>query len=147
MPIHRPQTRIDQTDECFTPKDLVQEMLSLLNDRAWGPEQTFLDPAAGDGNMLVVFLEEKLKRGHDPIQALSTIYGADIMEDNVKHARRRMAEVVWPLLNKEERLIAAFVLKYNIFWVKDSLTFDWNKFQSLEEKGLFAIINSLKGGA
>ena len=88
------ENRIKKYGEVFTPPKLVSSMLAKLHRSCWHHEKTFVDPACGNGNMLVPVLYEKLKRGHNPLQALKTIYGVDIMRDSVKECRRRLLKTV-----------------------------------------------------
>lgn len=83
--------RAKQTAEVFTPTWLAQQMLSKLPETVWEEGKTFCDPACGNGNLLVEVLKEKLKRGHDPLRALQTIYGVDIMEDNVRECCQHLS--------------------------------------------------------
>lgn len=81
--------------EDMTPPKLVEEMLSKLPDEVWDdPTKSFLDPAAGDGNFLVKVLKRKLDSGHDPLLAISTIYGVEILEDNVEEMKSRLLNVL-----------------------------------------------------
>jgi hypothetical protein len=58
------------------------------------PATTFLDPSCGNGGLILYVLKRKLSHGHDPIQSISTIYGVDIMEDNIKECRLRLLKVL-----------------------------------------------------
>ena len=89
--IERDQTRVKSTGEVFTPDAAVQQMLSKIPaDFFNNPSKTAIDPACGDGQWLAEILWRKLEAGHNFEQALSTIYGVDIMEDNVIECRRRL---------------------------------------------------------
>jgi len=88
------KTRVKQTAEVFTPHWLVEEVLEKLPQETWGEGKTFLDNSCGDGNFLVAVLARKLGAGHEPIDALKTIYGTDIMKDNIQQCRCRLLEVV-----------------------------------------------------
>jgi type I restriction-modification system DNA methylase subunit len=95
MEIERTKERVDKTGEVFTPKELVQEILSKLPEESFiNPNKSFIDPACGDGNFLVEVLNLKLSKDHDILQALSNIYGIDIMEDNIKECKTRLLEIV-----------------------------------------------------
>ena len=64
----RREARKSQTAEDFTPAPLVNEMLDKLakyGPESWKPGKTFLDPACGNGNMLVEVLKRKISLGHD----------------------------------------------------------------------------------
>ena len=81
----------DETGEVFTPTPLVQEMLDKLPEEVFtNPTKTFLDPSCGDGQFLAEVLIRKLENNIPYDQALSTIYGVDLMADNIKLCRDRI---------------------------------------------------------
>ena len=90
--------RCKETAECFTPSALVQEMLSKLGKYSkksyTDPCFTYCDPACGNGNILVEVLKMKLSHKHDPDQALSTLYGCDIKQDNIRECRLRLLQII-----------------------------------------------------
>lgn len=89
--IEREHLRVKSTGEVFTPTHLVQEMLDKLNQNMFtDPTKTFLDPACGDGQFISEALIRKIENGIDFETALSTIYGVDLMEDNVELCRERL---------------------------------------------------------
>lgn len=103
MAIKRSKERVDKTGEIFTPKALVDEILSKLPEDAFNdPNKTFIDPACGDGNFLIEILNNKLSNNHSYIQALSTIYGIDLMEDNIKECQKRLLQIVGDKIEHQE---------------------------------------------
>ena len=90
--------RRKQSAECFTPPKLTNEIIDKLIHYApetfTDPTKTFLDPSVGNGNLLLEVLKRKLKYGHNPAQALKTLYGVDIFSDNIKEARLRLLKVI-----------------------------------------------------
>ena len=87
--------RVADVGEVFTPRWLVDEVLEAIPKSVFeDSEKTFIDPACGDGNFLVVVLEQKMEHGVDALQAISTIYGVDIMPDNVLECRQRLFKTV-----------------------------------------------------
>jgi len=90
----RSKDRVKELGEVFTPAALVSAMLDKMPADSWLPDKTWLEPSCGTGNFLVQILERKLAAGHPPLQALATLYGIDIMEDNVVESRRRLKEIV-----------------------------------------------------
>ena len=98
------QTRRKITAEDFTPLTLVNEILDRLtidsNNEVWAEDKTFVDPACGNGNFLIEVLKRKLNLKHDPLTALSTIYGADIMLDNINECRLRLIKVMAEFVKK-----------------------------------------------
>ena len=107
--------RVKKFGEVFTPKELVNEVLDKLSqDLFKNPLKTYLDPSCGDGAFLVEVLERKLNNGIDYEQALSTIYGVDILEDNVELCRkgllgknRHLEHIV------EKNIVCADALRYH----------------------------------
>ena len=92
--IERDRLRVKETEEVFTPTPLVQECLDILErehpECFKDPTKTFMDNSCGDGQFLSEVLIRKMENGIDFETALSTIYGVDIMEDNVLLCRQRL---------------------------------------------------------
>jgi len=89
--VDRDRARIKATGEVFTPTPLVQEILDRLDPvLLQDPTKTFLDPSCGDGQFLGEVLIRKLENGIPFEQALETIYGVDLMRDNVDLCRERL---------------------------------------------------------
>ncbi len=89
--VDRDKTRVKATGEVFTPTPLVQELLDQLDPEVFiKPDKTLLDPSCGDGQFLSEVLIRKVESGIDFEQALSTIYGVDLMPDNVKQCQDRL---------------------------------------------------------
>jgi type I restriction-modification system DNA methylase subunit len=89
--VDRDHARVKATGEVFTPTPLVQEILDRLPPELFqDPKKTFLDPSCGDGQFLGEVLIRKLENGSTFEQALKTIYGVDLMQDNVDLCRERL---------------------------------------------------------
>ncbi len=89
--VEREHNRVKATGEVFTPTPLVQEMLDQFEPEMFAdPDKTFLDPSCGDGQFLSEVLIRKVESGIDFEQALSTLYGVDLMPDNVKLCQDRL---------------------------------------------------------
>ena len=117
--------RKKQTAEVFTPIPLVNDILDKLSKECWTEEKTFCDPSAGNGNFLIEVLRRKIELGHDPLSALSTVYGVELMEDNVVECRHRLYMYIRDYLHSnEEKQKAVDILNKNIV-CHDALTYDW----------------------
>ena len=89
--VDREKIRVKATGEVFTPTTLVQEVLdNLPQEQFTNTTKTFLDPSCGDGQFLSEVLIRKMENGATFEQALSTIYGVDLMQDNVELCRERL---------------------------------------------------------
>lgn len=120
--IKRTKERVKKTGEVFTPPELVREMVSQIdNSILKDPTKTFLDPTCGDGNILVEILKIRIENGVSPTDALKTLYGVELMEDNTIRCRKRLLDIVGN--TKEHRKIVS----HNIANA-DALTFSyWKK--------------------
>ena len=89
--VERDKARTRQSGEVFTPTPLVQEILNQIPiEQFQDPLKTFLDPSCGDGQFLSEVLIKKMENGSTFEQALSTVYGVDIMPDNVALCKDRL---------------------------------------------------------
>jgi len=89
--VERDQLRVKATGEVFTPTELVREILEQIPiEQFQDPSKTFLDNSCGDGQFLGEVLIRKMENGSTFEQALSTIYGVDLMIDNVDLCRQRL---------------------------------------------------------
>jgi len=94
--IERDKLRIKETAEVFTPTRLVQRRLDRMEERDsksfLDPTITFLDNSCGDGQFLSEVIIRKMERSGCTLeQSLSTTYGVELMEDNVKLCKERLA--------------------------------------------------------
>ena len=97
--------RVREHGEVLTAKREVEAMLDLVKNESERIDSRFLEPACGDGNFLVAILERKLKTvisrykskkvdfEVNLLSALASIYGIDLLEDNVQIAIDRMLEI------------------------------------------------------
>ena len=119
--IDRKKLRIKETAEVFTPTEDVIQILdnfeSLFKDCFSNPTKTFCEPSCGDGQFLSEVVIRKMERSGCTLeQALSTTYGVELMEDNVKLCKERLAgpnptQEILDILDKN--IICADALKYH----------------------------------
>jgi hypothetical protein len=143
--------RVADHGEVFTAKREVNAMLDMVKEETERIESTFLEPACGDGNFLIEILARKLKvvagryadnqldyELHATI-AISSIYGVDILEDNVRECRHRLNSFfleqykkLFPNTCKEEcKKSVEYLLGKNIIW-GDALDY-----KLVEDKNVF----------
>lgn len=113
--VERDQLRVKATGEVFTPTELVREMLEKLPiDQFTDPAKTFLDNSCGDGQFLSEVLIRKMENGSSFEEALSTVYGVDLMPDNVDLCRERLLCGQEHLRHiVEKNIVCADALKYH----------------------------------
>ena len=89
--VERENVRIKATGEVFTPTETAQHMLDTMDQSLFtDSSKTILDHSCGDGQLLGEALIRKLENGIDFETALSTIYGVDLMQDNIDLCRERL---------------------------------------------------------
>jgi len=99
------KTRVADHGEVFTAKREVNAMLDLVKQETLRIDSRFLEPACGSGNFLVEILSRKLevvknkyKKSQSEYEkylvvAISSIYGIDILEDNVQECKQRLYDM------------------------------------------------------
>jgi len=97
--------RVIDHGEVFTPPEIVSAMVDLVGIEADRVEARFLEPACGAGNFLAPVLTRKLAsvasryrtsefdRRHQSLYALMSVYGIEILLDNVLECRERMRQI------------------------------------------------------
>lgn len=133
--------RVTDHGEVYTNKREVDAMLDLVKQETERIESRFLEPACGTGNFLSEILIRKLaivegryaKNQHDferyGILAISSIYGVDLLEDNIAICRKRLEDIfdsVYRRLFKQHAkpecvLSVRYILLHNIIF-GDALT-------------------------
>ena len=126
--------RVAEHGEVFTADREVQAMCDLVKQETERIDSRFLEPACGDGNFLSAILRRKLevvtkkyKRSsydweRNSLLALGSLYGVDILLDNVFSCQERLFDI-WNKeykkvckrdCNDETRAAARFILGLNI---------------------------------
>ena len=128
--------RVADHGEVLTGKREVNAMLDLVKQETERIESRFLEPACGTGNFLTEILERKLRvvesrygksqleYERSAVLAVSSIYGIDILEDNVQQCRHRLYGIFewnYSHLFKSRaksrcREAVKFILEKNIVW-------------------------------
>ncbi len=132
--------RVADHGEVFTAEREVNAMLDLVKQETERVDSRFLESACGDGNFVAEILRRKLaaakrratpprKKNPDPFEferqsviAVSSIYGVDLLTDNVLACRERLYDI-WEAeyvavckneANDECRAAISFILSRNI---------------------------------
>lgn len=110
-------------------------MCDLIPMDIWNNiDSTFLEPTCGNGNFIVEILERKLrlcKTRKDVYRILKSIYGIDIMQDNVNETKMRMKEIIsrkfgrnfvsWGTVNRilNKNIVCGDSLKIQEMWEQE----------------------------
>lgn len=128
------RSRVKAHGEVFTAEREVKAMCDLVREETERVDSRFLEPACGDGNFLAEILTRKLavvkkKYGKsfsdyekNAVLAVSSLYGVDILADNVDACRERLFNL-WDSrykavckkeCNEDTRKTVTFILSKNI---------------------------------
>lgn len=89
--------RHSKTQEDFTPDNVLDIMFDDKHDLYSDFDKTFLDPSAGNGNIILYLLRHRLSRCQcveEVEKACSTIYGIELMPDNVDECKSRIYDLI-----------------------------------------------------
>jgi hypothetical protein len=134
--------RVIDYGEVFTPPQLVADMLDLVKHECERIDSRFLEPACGNGDFLAEVLRRKLltvgaqnrrnppRWQRDAVLAVCSLYGIDLLADNIAVCQDRLLDVVENAHQAHHRAplpdpvchVLAFVLGRNIVQ-GDALTF------------------------
>lgn len=114
MNLIKSKKRVADHGEVFTPPWMVEAMLDLVKDETQRIDSRFLEPACGSGNFMLSILRRKLaavelkygqssfEKTHFALYALMSIYGIELLLDNVKECRANMLELFASYLDLDE---------------------------------------------
>lgn len=130
MSLVKSKQRVADHGEVFTPAWMVDAMLDLVKEEAERIDARFLEPASGSGNFLISILRRKLaavelkygksdfERRHYALLGLMSIYGIELLADNIAECRANVLEVFAECLKLDEAddlyLAATHVLAHNL---------------------------------
>ncbi len=126
--------RVTDHGEVYTRKREVNAMLDLVKQETERIDSRFLEPACGTGNFLAEVLARKLcvvesrykksllEYERNAVLAVSSIYGIDILQDNVDKCRERLfglfnesyTHLYKTAVKNECRNVVQYILKKNI---------------------------------
>ncbi len=142
--------RVYDHGEVYTADAEVQAMLNLVNVETERIDSIFLEPACGTGNFLVEiairklntasanYLSDQVKYELSSIKIATSLYGIDLLEDNIITTRSRLFQIFQQQYQtlfldacKEEYLnVIQFILDKNII-TGNALTFNQSTNNSL----------------
>jgi len=109
-------------------------MLDQFPKKVWlDPKYVFLEHSCGNGNFVIEILKKRMLNGIDIKQALNTIFGMDISEQNITECHNRLYSLIQLILKDDMVKIIDLItiVRHNIFVVDDSIKFmqkDWKNY-------------------
>jgi len=114
----------------FPPPWMVEAMLELVESETERIDSRFLEPACGSGNFLIEILRRKLiavevkygrsdfEKRHYGLLAIMSIYGIELLPDNIAECRANLLEILADYLHLEVSQdlfrAASYVLSQNL---------------------------------
>ena len=127
--------RRKMTGEDFTPRTLVEMMLDKLPPEEFGKISNFLDPCAGNGNIIIPIIERKLAAGLSYIEALETTWALELMQDNVDEMKDRIRMLISEKCPEADMDKVNDIINFNIA-CGDAFKWDFDKWESTNYKQL-----------
>ena len=121
------------TQEFFTPYEIVKKMCDKISDDDWkDPNKTFLEPCFGNGQFCLYIIYKRLHARINWKTALETLYGVELMEDNVKETKERILDLLDKLKIKYDKEIAKQIMDKNLI-CSDFFTWNFEKWRPMTD--------------
>lgn len=127
------------TNEFFTPYEIVKRMADKISEEDWkDPNKTFLEPSFGNGQFILYIIYKRLHSRVDWETTLETLYGVELMEDNVQECKERILNLLDALQIKYDKELALQIMDRNLI-CHDFFTWnfeEWRPYTGDEQKKL-----------
>ena len=122
------------TQEFYTPYSIVKRMCEKISDSDWSnPEKTFLEPSFGNGQFILYIIWKRINSGISWKDTLSTLYGVELMEDNVQETKERILNLLDSLDIEYSRREAQEIMDHNLV-CSDFFKWDFDNWKPIEEE-------------
>ena len=122
------------TQEFFTPYSIVKRMCDKIPDSDWeDPTKTFLESSFGNGQFVVYIVWNRIQHGIDWQTALKTLYGVELMADNVLECHDRVIDLLTKLDIEFDERTARKIMKKNLV-CSDFFKWDFEHWRPIPDK-------------
>ena len=122
-----------KTNEYFTPYSIVKRMCDKIPDEDWSdPTKTFLEPSFGSGQFVVYIVWNRIQHGVDWETTLKTLYGVELMADNVLECHDRVIDLLTKLGIEFDERTARKIMKKNLV-CSDFFKWDFEHWRPIAE--------------
>ena len=109
-------------------------MCNKISDEDWSDQtKTLLEPCFGDGNFVVYIVWNRIQHGIDWQTALKTLYGVELMADNVIETHDRVIDLLTKLGIEFDERTARKIMKKNLV-CSDFFKWDFEHWRPIPEK-------------
>ena len=124
------------TQEFFTPYEIVKKMCDKVPEEDWkDPNKTFLEPSFGNGQFILYIIYKRLHSHVDWKTTLETLYGVELMEDNVQECKERILNLLNALQIKYDKELALQIMNRNLI-CHDFFTWNFEEWRPCTEDEL-----------
>lgn len=125
---------VGSTQEFFTPYSIVKRMGDKISDSDWSDHtKTFLESSFGNGQFVVYIVWNRIQHGVDWETALKTLYGVELMADNVIETHDRVIDLLTKLGIDFDERTARKIMKKNLV-CSDFFKWDFEHWRPIPEK-------------
>ena len=122
------------SQEFFTPYSIVKRMADKIPNSYWtDPTKTFLEPSFGSGQFVVYIVWNRIQHGIDWQTALKTLYGVELMTDNVIECHDRVIDLLTKLNIDFDEYTARKIMKNNLV-CSDFFKWDFEHWRPIQDK-------------
>ena len=122
------------TQEFFTPYSIVKRMCDKIPYDDWAdPTKTFLESSFGNGQFVVYIVWNRIQHGIDWQTALKTLYGVELMADNVLECHDRVIDLLTKLNIDFDEYTARKIMKNNLV-CSDFFKWDFEHWRPIPDK-------------
>lgn len=124
------------SQEFFTPYEIVKKMCDKISEEDWSnPDKTFCEPCFGNGQFVIYIIWNRLQHGIDWKTALETLYGVELMNDNVQECKERILDLLDKLQIKYNKEEAKKIIDKNLV-CHDFFTWNFEEWRPYTEEEL-----------
>lgn len=137
--VNRRKTGVS-TNEFFTPYSIIMKMCDKIPESDWAdPEKIFLESSFGNGQFILAIIYKRLMAGVDLMTTLKTLFGVELMEDNVQETKDRILDMLDKMEIEYHRPSVMKILNKNLV-CSDFFKWDfenWCQIKEYKNKELF----------
>ena len=124
--IIKSKDRVQELGEVYTPSNIVNLGIGLIENKIINTDAKILEPACGNGNFIIGLLDKKIRfelcrnnlNKYTIALIISNIYGIDIKYDNIYETKQRILDLISKYIRLKEDNINTlkYILDRNIIW-------------------------------
>ena len=124
------------TNEFFTPYSIVKRMCDKVSEEDWAdPTKTWLEPCFGSGQFAIYIIWKRIQYGIHWKVALETLWGIELMEDNVAECKDRICEMLTNICEDFNEDEARLIMDSQLV-CHDFFTWDFENWREYTEEEL-----------